>query len=100
VATISAWPALGWVFGGSLLPRSLVRRSAENQDEDSVAVKLYTLEVGRTDHYVWRDKDVFVGIVADAGEWTVDVEAVRAGFDEACETGTAELFSAPLNVIK
>ncbi|CAE7325347.1 unnamed protein product [Symbiodinium natans] len=99
---VFAWPALGWVFGGGKVltrsRRTLVRRNADT--EDSPDVQLYTLEVGRTDHYVWKDKDIFVGIVADAGEWTVDIDAVRDGFDEACETGTAELFSAPLNVVK
>ncbi|OLP88854.1 hypothetical protein AK812_SmicGene29722 [Symbiodinium microadriaticum] len=98
VAALSTLPALRWAFAGPEVSqrRSLVARHAE----DAATAKLYTLEVGRTDHYVWKDKDVFVGIVADAGEWTIDIDAVRAGFDEACEAGTAELFSAPLNVIK
>eukprot|EP00439_Symbiodinium_sp_Y106_P082574 s1037_g22.t1 len=95
VAALLTLPALRCAFAGPEVSqrRSLVGRNAE--DEDARTVKLYTLEVGRTDHY-----DVFVGIVADAGEWTVDIDAVRAGFDEACESGTAELFSAPLNVVK
>eukprot|EP00440_Ansanella_granifera_P075788 gb/GFBE01082248.1/.p1 GENE.gb/GFBE01082248.1/~~gb/GFBE01082248.1/.p1 ORF type:complete len:270 (+),score=70.96 gb/GFBE01082248.1/:1-810(+) len=79
---------------------SIVARRASAEEEAKPKQQLWTLEVGCTDHYVWRDKDVFVGIVADAGEWTVDLDAVRAAFDEAVETGTAELFSAPLHVVK
>uniref|UniRef100_A0A7S1PRK6 Uncharacterized protein n=1 Tax=Alexandrium catenella TaxID=2925 RepID=A0A7S1PRK6_ALECA len=62
--------------------------------------KLWSLEVARTDHYVWRDKDTFVGIVADAGEWTVDLDSVRSAFDVAQDAGTAEVFTAPLYVVK
>jgi len=62
--------------------------------------KLWTLEIGRTDHYAWRDEAVFVGIVADAGEWTLDVPSIKTAFAEAVETGSSDLFSAPLYVVK
>jgi len=63
-------------------------------------VKVWSLVVAPTDHYVWRDKNTFVGIVADAGEWTVDLDAVRTAYDEALKTGFATVFSGPLYVIK
>eukprot|EP00435_Cladocopium_sp_Y103_P070940 s43_g36.t1 len=87
----------GYAFSG-LRPRVQLR--AAERSEAEKAEKLWTLEVGCTDHYVWKDKDVFVGIVADAGEWTVDLDAVRNGFEEASDKGTAEIFSAPLHVVK
>ncbi|CAJ1358480.1 unnamed protein product [Effrenium voratum] len=91
--------AAGWAFlGGARAGRA--DRLARRAEGEAPAVQLWTLEVGCTDHYVWKDKDVFVGIVADAGEWTVDLDAVRKGFDEAVEQGSAELFSAPLYVVK
>jgi len=62
--------------------------------------KVWSLVVAPTDHYVWRDKNTFVGIVADAGEWTVDLDAVRTAYDEALKTGFATVFSGPLYVIK
>ncbi|CAL1160621.1 unnamed protein product [Cladocopium goreaui] len=86
----------GYAYSGGTF--RVQRRAVETEGEK--AEKLWTLEVGCTDHYVWKDKDVFVGIVADAGEWTVDLDAVRNGFEEACDKGTAEIFSAPLHVVK
>lgn len=62
--------------------------------------KVWSLVVAPTDHYVWRDKNTFVGIVADAGEWTIDLDAVRTAYEEALKTGSAEVFSGPLYVIK
>ncbi|CAK9085862.1 unnamed protein product [Durusdinium trenchii] len=77
-----------------------VRRKAGGGEQVGPKRTFCQTDVKQKDHYVWKDKDVFVGIVADAGEWTVDLDAVRIGFDEACEKGTAEIFSAPLYVVK
>lgn len=86
---------LSWLgpTGGRRLQSSL--RAAEGE-----ASRLWTLEVGCTDHYVWKDKDTFVGIVSDAGEWTLDLDSLRASYDEAVATGSSEVFSAPLGIVK
>jgi len=84
------------------------RRSAASGGNDDGAApaapkKLWSLFMTRRgDHYVWRDEASFVGIVADAGEWEVDPEAIRDAFARA-QSGeeTVEVFgSAPLYVVK
>lgn len=71
-----------------------------NEYTDSAPRDLWDLQMNRIDHYIWRDPDVFVGIVTDAGDWTLDVDRVRAAYEEAKRQGTATIFSAPSFVVK
>jgi len=69
-------------------------------NEEPPQQKQWCLFVSRTDHYIWRDENVFVGIVADAGDWTVEVDTIRKAFATANQDGSASVFTAPLYVIK
>jgi len=60
----------------------------------------WELHVAVTDHWVWKDPATFVGIVSDAGEWTVNVETIEAAYKEAQQDGTAPVFTAPKYVVK
>lgn len=62
--------------------------------------KLWTLAIRASDHYVWDDEAVFTGILADAGEWEVKVDVIQDAFRKAKSSGSAEVFSAPLYVIR
>eukprot|EP00929_Paragymnodinium_shiwhaense_P009815 TRINITY_DN11417_c0_g1_i1.p1 TRINITY_DN11417_c0_g1~~TRINITY_DN11417_c0_g1_i1.p1 ORF type:complete len:337 (-),score=60.30 TRINITY_DN11417_c0_g1_i1:38-1048(-) len=62
---------------------------------------VWGLHLSVSDHYIWRDEDVFMSIVADAGEWELDTLRVRTAWKEAMESGSAMIFdSAPLYVVK
>lgn len=63
-------------------------------------VKTWLLRVKYTDHYVWKNEDMFVGLVADAGEWEINTNTLREAFNTAAATGSADILTAPLYVVK
>lgn len=67
---------------------------------EAPAPKLWTLAIRASDHYVWDDEALFTSIVADTGEWEVKVDCIQDAFREAKSSGSAEVFSAPLYVIR
>lgn len=62
---------------------------------------VWGLHMNVSDHYIWKDEDVFMGMVTDAGEYEIDTLRVRTAFKEAMDKGSAMIFdSAPLYVVK
>lgn len=95
--------ARAFVSGGPLGAQRAPQQTvvAAGQGAKSAAPpKLWTLAMIRSDHYIWRDEHTFVGIVTDAGEYEIEVDAVKAAFKRAQVSGRAEVFSAPLYVVK
>lgn len=99
VVALAFTAGFGFVAGA---PRDDLRRRSPvaRRASTAQAQKLWTLEVGCTDHYVWNDKAVFTSILADAGEWELQVDVIHEAFDKAKKEGSADVFSAPLYVIR
>jgi len=60
----------------------------------------WELHVAATDHWIWKDEAVFVGVVADAGQWEMDIGRVKAAYAEAKRDGTAMVITAPKEVVQ
>jgi len=96
--------SVAWVAAPAARSVSHIARHAEAAAEEEKPKKapiMWKLVIYPTDHYLWRDEANFVAVLGDAGEWTLDVDTIKATFKQANETGQpAEVFTAPRYVVK